>query len=282
MLRLRHLTLGLALGAAALAGTGFYFVQGTRGEIDRLEERVVRLARPAAQPDAAAMARLPAPVARYFAFAFPDGVPEGVRHVAMEMEGDFRRPLTEAFNPTTARQLANLGAPDMVFSAVTPIIGPLWAVAWDSYIDGEMEMNARLVSAVTVMHEDGNPVLDVISLRRWLLESPLYPMALLPGGPVRWEAIDDASAMAIVSAHGNEARLIARFDASGALASFEAPEPGDLATPYHGSGEHVARSDYRPVDGVMVPMGFEISRVGPDGLVRPFWRGKVTHLSFEG
>ena len=39
--------------------------------------------------------------------------------------------------------------------------------------DGRMEMKARILGLVTVVDETGSPELDRISLRRWLLESPL-------------------------------------------------------------------------------------------------------------
>ena len=138
-----------------------------------------------------------------------------------------------------------------------------------------------MLSALTVMQEEANPVLDMISLRRWLLESPVFPMALLPGGPVTWEAVDDSHAMAVVRAQDIEARLLATFDDSGALVAFDATEPGDLTTPYHGSGERVTRGDVQLVQGVRVPMAFEISRVGASGVAEPFWTGRITSLAFE-
>lgn len=265
-----------ALGAAALV----YVARDTRGEIDALEARVIARAEALGPVSAAAYQGAPAPVSRYFRYVFPDGPPEGARYAEIEMAGAFRRPLTEGFQPTSARQIASLRRAEMVFSADTRMAGPIWAIAWDAYVDGEMTMEARLLSAVTVMRQSGSERLDRISLRRWLLESPLYPMALLPGGVVRWEAIDDRHARAVAQVGGLEADLIATFDAAGALVSFRAPEPGDLTTPYHGSGEHVARSDYQLIEGARVPMAFEISRVGADGRERPFWKGRVTRLHF--
>ena len=195
------------------------------------------------------------------------------------MSGEFRRPLTEKFEPTTARQVASTRKPDLVFSADTPIIGPVWAIAYDIFVDGEMEMGAKLLSTLRVVDEKGTPELNRISLRRWLLESPAWPMALLPGGPVAWEPIDDGHARAVVSAYGLRASMIATFRDDGSLAAFDAEEDGDLTTPYHGSGEHTARSDYRLVDGVRIPMSFMIARAA-DGEIHPFWEGRITSISF--
>lgn len=268
----------VAVLAMLLAGTIVWFARSTRAEIDAFEADVAAQAA-ASPPIAHQQAALPEPVARYFAFAFPDGPPEDATTAAIEMEGQFRRPLTDSFAPTTARQVVSVRAPDMVFSAVTPVFGVAWAVAYDVFLNGEMTMTARLLSAVPLMHETSTPALDRTSLRRWLLESPTYPMALLPGGPVRWKPIDDSHARAIVRAHGIEASLIATFAPDGALTSFHAEEDGDLTTPYHGSGEHVRRADYQLVDGVRVPMSFEISRMA-GGKVHPFWIGRITQIAF--
>ncbi|WP_223478821.1 DUF6920 family protein [Oricola indica] len=251
-----------------------------RAEISGREDAVVADARDrAASFDAAAMQSLPAPVRRYFDFVFPDGPPVDIVSVAVDMSGEFRRPLMEKFEPTTARQVASTRKPDLVFSADTPIIGPVWAVAYDIFVDGEMEMGAKLLSTLRVVDEKGTPELNRISLRRWLLESPAWPMALLPGGPVEWQPIDDRHARAVVSAYGFQAAMIATFRDDGSLAAFDAEEDGDLTTPYHGSGEHTVRSDYRLVEGVRIPMSFMIARAA-DGEIHPFWEGRITSIRF--
>lgn len=252
-----------------------------RARIDGREDAVIADAasRPAAF-DPAGMADLPAPVRRYFDFVFPGGPPADVTSVEVEMSGQFRRPLTEGFEPTTARQVASARKPDLVFSADTPIWGPVWAVAYDIYVDGEMEMGAELLSAIRVVDEKGTPELNRISLRRWLLESPAWPMVLLPGGPVTWEPVDETRARAVVSAYGVRTSMIATFRNDGSLAAFDAEEDGDLTTPYHGSGEHTERSDYQLVDGVRIPMRFSIARAA-DGEIQPFWQGNVTAIRFN-
>jgi len=143
-----------------------------------------------------------------------------------------------------------------------------------------MLMKAKLLSTITVVDERETPELNQISLRRWLLESPLFPAALLPGGYVRWEPVDNTRARAIVTNAGLEASLVATFRDDGSLARFDAETDGDLNTPYHGSGEQVLRDDYRLVSGVMIPHSFTIARAAA-GKTYPFWIGKVTSISFE-
>ncbi|HEY0838381.1 MAG TPA: DUF6544 family protein [Azospirillum sp.] len=233
---------------------------------------------PSPVPDPASLAALPAPVRAYVRFAFPQP-PRALRSVSLAMEGDFRRPKMESFAPTTAEQTIAVGTPALLFAATTPV-GLGWARAYDAFAESRMEMKAKILSTVTVMDEHENEALNRMSLRRWLLESPLYPVALLPGGPVRWEPVDGTRARAIVSADGLEASLVATFRPDGSLERFDAETDGDLETPYHGSGEHVTRTDYRLVDGMMIPTGFTIARAAK-GALFPFWRGRVTRIEFS-
>ncbi|MFD0981684.1 DUF6920 family protein [Tropicimonas aquimaris] len=225
------------------------------------------------------LSSLPEPVQRYFGFVFPDGAHEASL-VRLEVAGNFRRPQTDTFNATTAEQVIAIGAPALMFSATTPVLPGIWARAYDYFADGEMEMKAKVLSLFTVVDESETPALNVISLRRWLFESALFPSALLPGGPVRWEAIDESHARAIVEANGQTAAMVATFDAEGRMTQMQAEEDGDLATPYHGSGEHVTREDYRPVGGVMIPHSFVISRAA-GGEIYPFFDAKIISIAFE-
>ncbi|MCP4287733.1 MAG: hypothetical protein GY792_25400, partial [Gammaproteobacteria bacterium] len=106
-------------------------------------------------------------------------------------------------------------------------------------------MKAKLASTITIVDERETPELNLISLRRWLLESPLFPAALLPGGYVKWEPIDSTRARAVVSYDKLKRSLVATFREDGSLATFDTEKDGDLNTPYHGSGEHALRGDYR-------------------------------------
>lgn len=275
----------LALSALVLvaAGAGYIAIQSgiTERDIEEFETRVaaVGAASPAPAFDGKRMATLPDPVRRYFDFVFPAQTPVyGV--VRMASFGEFRRPQTEDFNHTTAHQVIATGVPALMFSATTPVMPGIWARAYDFFANGEMEMKAKVLSAVTVVDEQHTPELNRISLRRWLLESALFPAALLPGGPVTWEAIDDNSARAIVSWGDLRASMVAHFDPGGQMTHMSAEADGDLSTPYHGSGEHVTRSNYQRVGIQMIPMNFTVSRRA-GGQLFPFFKGTVDAIAYE-
>jgi hypothetical protein len=271
----------LATGFTALAATIAYSAHRTERDIGGFESRVAALARshPAPVWDVRTQSSLPEPVQRYFRFAFR-GEPPRYRAVTLAASGLFRRPQTDGFNHTTARQVIAAGVPALMFSATTPVLPGVWARAYDFFANGEMEMKAKILSTVTVVDERATPELNEISLRRWLLESALYPAALLPGGPVRWEAVDAHSARAVVSWGGMRSSLVAHFAPDGRMTHMQTETDGDLGTPYHGSGEHVARSGYELVSGQMIPLEFTISRMA-GGRLHPFWRGRIDQIRFE-
>ncbi len=275
-------SLALSLSAIALATTYIgYSVWRTEADIKAHQQNVIALAQQASAPvwDQASLAALPAVVQRYVQFTFPNG-PANISHVSMKMEGQFRRPQMEEFAPTTAEQIVAATTPALAFSATTPIIPGVWARAYDAYANARMEMKAKILSTITVVDETETPQLNTTSLRRWLLESPLYPVALLPGGPVTWEAVDDTRARATVTMREYSASLLATFRKDGSLERFDAEEDGDLTTPYHGSGEHVYRTDYREVSGMMIPHKFIIARAAK-GKIMPFWDGHLTNIVFQ-
>ena len=74
--------------------------------------------------------------------------------------------------------------------------------------------------------------------------------------------------------------MVAHFAPDGRMTHMQTEVDGDLSTPYHGSGEHVARSGYEKVDGQMIPMEFTISRMAA-GQLHPFWRGRVGQIRFD-
>lgn len=233
---------------------------------------------PAPALDAEELQHLPEPVRKFFAFTFTGQVPPHTS-VHLKAKGQFRRPLTESFSETSVEQVIAIGTPALVFSATTPIVPGIWARAYDYFAQGKMEMKAKVLSAITVVDLRESQELNRISLRRWLLESGLYPQGLLPGGPVTWTPINDSSARATVTADGLSASMVAHFDAQGRMTHMVAEEDGDLTTPYHGSGEHVTRSNWQQVGNQMIPHDFSISRMA-EGKLYPFWEGHITEINF--
>ncbi|MCW8944468.1 MAG: hypothetical protein OQL27_06815 [Sedimenticola sp.] len=264
----------LALVVLLLGGLAVYKVEQTSQQLSDLHAQARSIGGDS-YPTKSESRELPAPVKRYFEFVFR-GNERSVSYVELKMAGEFRRPLTETFEPTTARQTLVPNVPALVFEAYTPIFPGIYATVYDAYLDGEMEMKAKLLSLLTVVDEKSSVSLDRVSLRRWLLEASLYPQALRPSAYLKWESIDNLHARAVVNYKTISIDMVATFsEDDGRLVSLHAEQDGDLTTPYHGSGEFVSRSDYRDVEGVMIPFKFTVARMAK-GKIFPFWKGEVT------
>jgi hypothetical protein len=118
---------------------------------------------------------------------------------------------------------------------------------------------------------------------RYFAESPWYPTSLLPSQGVRWEAVDDASANATIVDGPITLTLLFRFNDAGLIASVRAEARGA------GVGKDGAMvmlpwdcgfSDYRPQDGMLIPMGGEAAWIRPEGR-KAYFVGNVQKLRYE-
>lgn len=275
-----------ALGAAGLVlvGPAALVVASAsyRAAIDDTVSRVLRTAQAAPAAPMALPLDLPAPVRRYFDFTFQDGPPRALRAVRLIEEGRFRRPGATGWSSMTVEQYVSAADPAFVFTGTTPLLPGIEARAMDAYVDGRMEMKVKVLSAVTVVDEEGG-VLDTTSLMRFFIEAPLFPSALLPGPHLRWEALSEDQARAVVLARGEPiGAYVVTFADDGRLVEMASEADGDPTTAgrFHGAGEVGRRADYRAVDGVMVPHAFTLARRF-GGRVEPFWEGTVTRIDFD-
>ena len=285
---MRHLKMiGLIVGAAsAVVAAGLAVFVAVRA-IDTAEvisgkvDAVLATARESdpVRVDEARLAELPEPVRRFFRFTFR-GKPRPLRGVRMRLSGTFRRPGAESWDPMTATQYAAASTPAFVFIGETDVLPGVRATAMDAYVDGRMQMMVRIMSAITVVDEVDVPELNDSSLMRFFLEAPLFPTALLPNPHLKWEAIDSRAARAVISKGAFRRSFRVSFDDEGRILRYDAEHRAQANGRFHGAGEHARRADYREVDGVMVPMTFEIARV-IDGEIRPFWRGRVERIEFD-
>ncbi len=234
-------------------------------------------------PSAEVLANLPAPVQRYFKFAFPYGF-KPMKSVSMKMKGKFRRPGTTGWEDAQTIQYISGVKPQLVFYGDTGLPMGLWATMMDSYIDGHMHMEARLLSAIKILEKNDDEALNDLSAMRYLIEGPMMPGILLPGPHLRWQGIDKNTARAIAYRNGREVGAYRiSFAEDGAISEYHADySPADQldATKVHGAGEVAIRKDYRLVNGVMIPHRFEIAR-DIEGGIQPFWRGTIERVEFN-
>ncbi|MBF5045727.1 hypothetical protein FGE12_25190 [Aggregicoccus sp. 17bor-14] len=260
------LVVGGAVGAVALAharwrrDTAWAVVQ-----LERLE--------PAGRT---VSAELPAPVARYFAFALPAGQAP-IRGAHEVQRGEFLlRPGT--WSPMRAEQHFSGGTPGFVWDASIRMNPLLTVRVRDSYLRGEGRMLGKVEALVPVVDQHGTREMAEASLQRWLAETVWLPTALLPREGLTWSALDAHTARVTVQDSGVSASADFRFGAQGEIVEVSALRYRDVdgrpvLTPWKGRFW-----SYERVDGMQVPRGAEVGWELPEGL-QLYWRARLE--SFE-
>lgn len=226
------------------------------------------------------LAGLPAPVVRYFEFALAPGQPL-IRTARIEHEGEFRGSLDAPWSPFTSVQHFSVDPPGFVWDAAIRM-GPLMTVrVRDSYLQGVGSMQGKLAALIPVVNARGSAELASGALHRYLAESVWLPTALLPGGGVTWEPVDDKTARATLTDSGVSVSLDFRFNEKGEIVRVYTParyrdvDGQGVPTTWEGHFR-----SYDRVDGVMVPREGEVAWILPEGRLT-YWRGSLSGIRFR-
>jgi hypothetical protein len=213
--------LGLAFGlfavmAGAAAGYGAWrWKVDTRALRARLE--VARLAPTPSRYNALELDGLPTPVKRFFRAALKDGQPivtaASVTHVgSMNMSAT-----AEQWKPFTSSQRVITRRPGFDWDARIRMLPFVPVHVHDAYIAGQGLLRAAVFGLVPVVNIAGTPGIARGELLRFFAEMAWYPTALLPSQGVRWEAVDDSSALATLTDGGVAVTLLFRFGVDGLI-----------------------------------------------------------------
>lgn len=231
--------------------------------------------------DARELEDLPAPVQRYFRAVLHDGQPI-ITAVTIDMAGTFNMsPTGEQWKPFTSRQRVITQRPGFLWDASIAMLPGMNVRVVDSYITGQGLLRAAVQGLFTMAEQQGDGEIARGEFMRWFAEVLWYPTALLPSQGVRWEAVDERSANATLADGPISLTLLFRFNDAGLIGSFRAEARGGMVgdklvmAPWEG-----VWSDYRKVDGVLVPFTGEVAWMRPEGR-KPYFIGTVRALSFE-
>lgn len=224
-------------------------------------------------------ADLPLPVARYFAFALPEGQPQ-VRAATIVWSGEFRSRLEGEWAPFSALQHFTARPPGFVWDARIRMLPAASVYVRDTYLDGRGTMLGRVAALVPVVDEGNSPEMAQSALARWLGEAAWFPTALLPGGAVRWEAVDDVTARAVARDGETEATAEFHFAPTGEITRmtamrYRATAGTAVLTPFE--GRYAA---YERREGMMVPTEAEVAWMLPEGRFA-YWRGHPQRVEYE-
>ena len=243
----------------------------------RLPHAVVRY-------DARELQALPPPVQRYFRAALTDGQAI-ITAVSIRHGGTFNMSATaEQWKPFTSEQRVITGRPGFVWDARVMMLPGVPVHVHDAYIAGSGLLHGAVLGLVTVVNMAESPELARGELMRFFAEAAWYPTALLPSQGVRWEAVDDSSAHAVLTDGPLTLQLLFRFNAEGLIDTVRAEARGrvvdgkTVTAPWQGRYWRYAMQD-----GMRVPQEGEVAWVLSEGSEgeKPYWRGKTLSSRYE-
>ena len=274
----------LALGLRAVGAVRW--VELVRTHTSQLESGRVdapgRLPSPA-RFDTHELEGLPAPVQRYFRAVLTDGQPI-IATATINMTGSMNLSATvEQWKPFTSLQRVVTRRPGFLWDARVAMFPGIPACVEDSYIAGHGRLIAKVFGLLKVADLQGEGEIARGEFMRYFAESPWYPTALLPSQGVRWEAVDDNSASAIIVDGRINLGLLFRFNDAGLITSVHAESRGAsvgkdgvmVMLPWD-----CGLSDYQPQDGMLIPMAGEAAWVRPEGR-KVYFVGHVKKLRYE-
>lgn len=228
------------------------------------------------------MVDTPAPVRRYFRAVLKPGQ-SLVTAVDVDHVGVFNMSENEEprWKPFRSRQRVVANRPGFVWDARIAMMPGLFVRVHDAYLAGEGMLHAALFGLVSVVKMPSTPDLARGELLRFLAEAAWYPTTLLPGRGLRWEAVDDASAKAILTDGGTTVTALFRFNEEGLIESVRAEDRGRavngdmIPTPWEGRWRH-----YESRGGIRIPLEGEVAWILPEG-PKPYWRGRITRIAYE-
>lgn len=270
--------------AICVAGALVYGASRWQGRTKVLRERLEAARMPVtpATYDAREIVDLPPPVRRYFLAVLQDGQPIVVV-VRLSQDGQCRQSDREdGWRPFKANQVFTTRPPGFDWNARIRMAPGVTMFVHDAYAAGEGILHAEALGLITVADVHGTPAGAEGELLRYLAEAAWFPTALLPSQGVRWEAMDDSAARAILTDGATTVSLEFSFDSKGLITSLKA------ASRYHGEIDGVPEFapwhgrlwSYEVRDGMRIPLEGEVAWQLPAGLI-PYCRVRIREISYE-
>jgi len=155
---------------------------------------------------------LPEPARRYLLHAIQPSTPLA-SSVNLTMSGSFCPAPNAPWRRMRAREVLAAGK-GLVWKASIGGFPPM--SGYDLYVRGQGRMEWRVLGLLPVLSACG-PDISRSAAGRLAAESVWLPSALLPQNGVRWEAIDDHTALALIDLDGQVLRLRLTIAENGAL-----------------------------------------------------------------
>jgi hypothetical protein len=234
-----------------------------------------------ARVDFAAIATLPAPVARYFRHVLSPSQPI-YTEAHFEQAGTLRTSTrTDAWMDFTAVEVMTGPQPGFAWDAKVHMMPMVHLQVLDGYQNGVGAGQVKLYSWIPMGADRGTPELNSGALHRYLAEAVWFPVALLPRPGLNWRAIDDRRALATLTDHGTTVSLEFRFNAADEVEGvYTAERWGSFDGGYKQVAWEGHFRDYVAQGPMRIPRYGEVGWYDT-GEWRAVWKGSVKHAIFR-
>jgi len=272
-------TLGVVALGTLLALAGIVMIGGWRWRRDTSAaiQAISAVHAPPAAFDPRELEGLPEPVRRYFQRSLTPGVAL-VRAFHHTQVGEFAM---NGWRPMRATQVHVTSPPAFVWDARIALMPGMSVNVRDSYSPRGAGLLARVQGLYTVASAGPSPQLTEGALQRFLGEAVWFPTALLPSQGVRWAALTNHSARALLDRGGVTATLDFEFNAEGDVTG------ASTAARWKENGGHFTREPWRTQcgawewhGGLRIPMECEVAWMDGQRAV-PYWRARISDVVFR-
>lgn len=223
---------------------------------------------------------LPAPVQRYLKKAIPEGQLY-IQWVELKQDASLRMDENSPkWLPLKATQYFTTHPPGFIWDARVQMAPLVTARVLDMYKRGMGALRAKLFNTFTVADASGDKELDGGELLRYLAEAAWFPTALLPGEFLRWEPVDDHTALAILKDGGNEVRLKFHFNEEDVIEKATGQRYRQVEGGYRLTGWTAHYRDYQRRDGLLIPVQASVEWDLPEGNFE-YWKGRVVEITYQ-
>ena len=202
---------------------------------------------------------LPGPVQRYFKHILKEGQPY-ISYTRITHDGQFKAGLDKDWINIKGEQYATTEKPGFIWKGITSMF-----IARDMYIADKGRLIVSLFSLYNIIDAKGEQY-NQGELLRWLGESILYPTNLLPGGRLRWSAIDSQTAKLTFNYNELSLFFIVSINEIGEITQMETKRYMDKANL---ETWVIKLANYKEINEIFVPTAFEV-----------FWRLTKGDLSY--
>ena len=189
---------------------------------------------------------------------------QAIHTVRLKQKGMMRSKPGGKWMDFTAIQYFNVDEPAFNWQVRANVMPLVFMNGRDRYENGRGEMLIKLLSVKNVVDSKGSSEMDQASMLRYLAEICWFPSAAL-SKYIKWQAVDDSSAMATMSYSNMSVSGIFFFNQHGDVSGFEAMRCGEFNGKRSLEKWHISSIDYALFEGIRIPQKSEVTWKLKDG-----------------